>query len=821
MAATQRTLNAPSTVARRRAPLIWLLSLGLLLGAAHAQEPPLEALLPSTAVLVLHAGPTAGTPAALSELYAALEDAGAGDTVMRLLAALGADVSDTSDAADGDVLGALAEEIGAACPELLAAWDDDTWAALEGGSVLAVTLSPFSPLPGVLMLGRPADPATAARLQDVLIGCFASGPTLEQDGVSLFILGDGGDLPLVVARQGGTFMAATSPDLLRGAIRLAGGSAEPSHLDQPIGRAARGIMDGGLGITVDFGALAEGFASLTGMLPVGPEEQVLIDRILGSVASIGGYAARITSDELGLRLDSVLTPDPEAGDPGLAALLACEDCAVGSSPLLPAGATVLSGRYLDIRGVVDYIDGWFLELAPLIGEPLDLRGLAAMAGLDLDALLLGWVGERWHSAQLGVRGTDAASWLVGPGSVVTVPVASEAAARTAIAEWRSLLEGDALSGLIEDLTDMVDPFAAASGPALPHGGLLAVREVDYRGVGYERWRIGPTTDVGLTVLAGHLVIGMPARALHAAIDVHHGAPGAATDPVLGPVLSGLPSGATGFAVAEVTRQVEALADLSDLLAAPLATALTAAMAEARRGDPWDDPWGDWGDWEDWGDTGTRAVSGRWRPADRFGAALLDDVAAVGALSVPGSVSAVIGEGDELPNDEQGLVFRLAGLVEGDLVMVEMLDATRSWNMDTYLYLYDVGRGEVIADDDDSPDTSRSELVFVVEPGAEYAVVAGSWSGSDVGPIELNAEVLESADADDQIDVEIEVEVELEEWPAEPDEALVDAPTFAELVGLFDVLTDALRDVAQRAGPAVSVTVVEDGVVRTSMTLPLR
>src|SRR5690606_20386699 len=48
-----------------------------------------------------------------------------------------------------------------------------------------------------------------------------------------------------------------------------------------------------------------------------------------------------------------------------------------------------------------------------------------------------------------------------------------------------------------------------------------------RDVDYLRVRSGPSVDVGVAVFGGHLVVGSPPASLHAAIDVHLGAPPAA------------------------------------------------------------------------------------------------------------------------------------------------------------------------------------------------------------------------------------------------------------------------------------------------------
>ena len=805
--------GAPSTRPLLRLGLgAWLLTASLLLGAAQAQAVPLEGLLPDTTVAAFHVGPTSGDLALLEEVFAEVGGDAALETFERMMRVFGADMADLANG-DTDIVAAILDELLFICPPLEAVWDDDAAAGLFGPGVLAVSLSPFNPFPAVIAAMRPADPAYAAALQDVLIGCVADAPPLEQDDVELHVLFDGTELPLVVARFDDTFVVATDPDLLRGAVRMARGSDEPSHLDTAVGRAANAIMDGGLGVTLDLGALAEGLRPLAGMFAVDPEEQALVDGVLGTLASVGGLAGRITLEPDGLRLDGLALPDPAAGDAELAALIACDDCGVVPSRLLPAGAAGVSGQYLDLHGIVRWLDGWLTRLEPLVGESLDTRMLVGMlTGLDLDEHLLDWVGHRWNSASLDVHGTDVASWLLGPGSITTVEVSDEPAARAAISAWREAV--DSLDVLLEELLfefgPMVDPFGPGPSSPLPEGGLLAVREVAYRDVGYERWRIGPFTDVGLAVFGDHLVVAVPARAMEAAIDVHLGAPDVHADVVLGDALAAVPAAAPEYMVFDVGRQLRGLAQVSDLLAAPVATALSLAMEEALA-DPWGfgaDPWGDpWGD-DPWGMAGPSL----WRSADRYGSDLLGEVPSQ-PLSVPGSYTGVIGIEDALPNGDLGLVFTLEGLAEGMDVSIEMLDPVRSRNMDTYLYLYDVGAGAIIADNDDAPDIHRSELVFTVEPGVRYAVIASSWGGSDVGAIELNAEVIGVADATP----DTPAEEPLDEAPVEA----IDVPTFAELVAMLDVVTDALDAIAVRTGLATSVTVVEDGVRRTTMTLPLR
>lgn len=811
----QRHLPFAARWLHRTALLVAALALS---AAALAQPRPLEGLLPATTVAAFYLAPTAGDLGVLEEVWAEVGGEAAGETFMRVLALLDADLAEL-DAAEFDVMALLLDELAWVCPEIVERYDEARLPGLAGPSVLAISISPFNPFPGGIALARPADVGYAAELQDALIQCFGEGPSFTQDDVTLHVLGDGSDLPLVVARFDDTFVAATDPDLVRAAVRLARGSDEPSHLDGKTGANASLIMDGGIGVSVDFGALADGVRGLTGAFLVDPEAEAAVDRLLVSLASLGGGAARLTVDADGLRFDGFLAPDPSAGDAALAALLACPDCTVGTDAPLPAGVVSVGGGHLDVRGAVAWLDGLLADLGASIGETLDVRSLAAAVGLDLDVLVLDWIGAAYHSAQLEPLATDLASWLVGPFTVTSIDVLDESATRAALHQWRALLEGDPtiamlLEELLYELAFMVDPFGPGpTGLPLGEGGVLAVRDEVYRGVGYERWRIGPTLDVGFLVHDGRLVIGMPAAALRAVIDVEHGAEAIATDPRLGSTLRGLDGRVNAYSVSDTPRHLEGLATLSDLLAAPLATFVGIAVEEAFR-----DPWGGWDDWDDWGWDDGGGLSGLWRSSGRYGSSLLSDVPSVNTLSVPDRVTAVISDSDTLPNGDYGLVFELVDLVPGTTVMVEMLDPNRSWDMDTYLYLYDVDAGIIIADNDDAPDTNRSELLFVVEPGVRYAVVASSWGGNDVGDVVLESSVTDWGDEEGY------------DEPWDDQDAWgdtlgmsdhVDVPSFAELVRAFDTVTDALRALSERVGVAVGSTVVEDGVRRSSWSLPLR
>ncbi|MBA2666997.1 MAG: hypothetical protein H0U69_08180 [Trueperaceae bacterium] len=798
-----------------------LLAAALALGSASAQNasPSLTDVLPATTVAVFHAAPS---PVGFDVFHDILEMLDV-DAVLQTLAALGADVADGDFSAPdmGSLLDELVAGMALECPEIADSWSSDALEGLMGPAILAVSVSPFNPIPAGIGVARPSDEAAAARFQDALVSCFGEGLVLREGDVELHVVGDGSDLPLVLARFGGLFVVSTNPDLARAAVRLAQGSDEPRHVDGAIGREAAALIDSGIGFTLDFVALADALEGLRGMLPA-EEAGAVFDRLLATLRTVGGVAARVTTDSTGVRFDSVTTVDPLAGDVALARLLACETCRPGLPTLIPAGVASLNARVFAPMDFVAWLDDWLNVVGRMIGEPLDLRMLASdTLDLDLDAALLDWVGNTWHMAQVDVLGTDLRGWLVGPGTITTVPVTSEDAARSGIDIWRDLLR-DA-PALVEALTAGVPGADMAFGDARDGAvDLLSVRSMEYRGVPYERWRFGPTVDVGLLVLDGHLVIGSPASVLRGVIDVHNGAPTVAADPVLGDALARLPATATGYGVADVARGVRGIAALSDVLAGPIATLAVVTITERDADDDWDS-------WEDFDYDGLSGgqITGTNRSTSRFGTEPRTDPAAdIDTLDVPGSVDAEITDGDALSSGDLGLVYELVGLRTGDLVEIEMLDPSGS-TFDTYLYLFDLGAGVVVADNDDAPTWSRSEIVFEVAPDVRYAVIAGSFGGTELGAFVINTRVLAAANPDDDMDAAADAEPRDDTGEMLDDEALGDdAParvdvSFDQVVGLVDFVTAFLEALADRTGVAFGSTETVDGVTRSTLSIPLR
>lgn len=570
-------------MARKPVPVLAALCSLALLTLAGAQR-PLSALLPESTVLAVEIAPTALDATVLQGLLADLDTREAERVwdLMENLFLAGAEEIRTvperpSTAPDGhsgrevhehpDDLDALLEELSATCPALSEAVEDvdvRAWSAAAG-----VSVSRFDPEPALLLALRPGSRLRSARLLAGAVACF-DGRRFGAEGASaIYLFGDASEMPLLLAEQGGDLLLASDPELLRGAIRRAAGSGEPSLADARIASFAEQLELAGLKVTLDLTAAADALGMIRGAIP--PEGAALFERLVTTLRIVGGYAWGLTLDDQGVLLQSVAAWDAdlarEAGEEELLAMLACEGCALTQPPLLHQGAVATSGGAFPLDAAVAWLDSWLADVSAVAlpgDEPRTVRAaVAEFAGVDLDAALLDWFGGSWYSATMGVLDTDLRNWIMGLPTVVVVPVTSEAAARDGVRLWLDAAE---------NLGDLTDEFAGVVASGV--GEAVSVRELTHGGVDYLRVRAGPSFDVGVAVFDDNLVIGTPVTSLLEAIDRR----GASAEPTgaLAPglaALDGVDGSLVGYSVTDVGSFLSGLARLTELASGTMATTL--------------------------------------------------------------------------------------------------------------------------------------------------------------------------------------------------------------------------------------------------------
>ena len=312
-------------------------------------------------------------------------------------------------------------------------------------------------------------------------------------------MGDGGDFPLVLADVDGTLLLASDPDVLRGMVRRASGDGEPGLAGTRVGRLSGGMTSRGLGLTVNLSAAADALEAFRFLATEDDGTDVLFNRVLNTLRVVNGFAWHATVDSGGVLVESVSTFDArlaqEVGEEELLELLTCATCQLGDPTLLPQDAVALSGGMLPLGAFVDWVDSWLASVSDIGGVPegWDLRtALAELLGIDADVAALGWLGDSWHAATLGVLDTDLRGWVQGLPTLITIPVSSEQAAREGLDQWPTLLRS------LGDLTEDMGAGTEMDGFFRPQDA-VSVRESAYRGIPYTRYRTGPAVDVGVAV----------------------------------------------------------------------------------------------------------------------------------------------------------------------------------------------------------------------------------------------------------------------------------------------------------------------------------
>jgi hypothetical protein len=746
-----------------------LLLAALALPAAAAQGEPLERLAPRETVLALGLTPGSLPEGSLDDALAALDVEAARQAWSAL--------QDAAEQLDLDALGELGglplplgmlgemaggvpapagimDGLTQRCPEL----EGDAQALLEDAwaedLLLAVVMDAFAPLPGVLAVARLADGSVAAAeaLQERLIACFGGETVGSQDGVDLVLLGDGGDLPLVVARSGDLFLAGTRPDVVRGAVRRAAGADEPSLADDPSALPGEGA---GARLTVRPDLLAD---IVQARVPVPPEPGAsdALQRATEVLRTFGSFSARVELTDQGVRTRSTLAVRRDGGDAELADLLTCATCRA-SGPFLASGdAVTVTGSTLRLRAWVDWLDGLTEDLSGAMGQPTSLRGaLAEQVGIDLDAALLGWIGDEMHTVRFSGIGPDLRDLLQQPPSLVAIPVASPEAGRAGVEAFAAavLQAADRLSALDDDMPD-----------AEALRALIAVDEREAAGVPYHRVRIGPTTSYGVGVVGNRLVVAGPAGTFARVVALQQEGGDAFGSEGWRSVQELAGDARLAWAYGDGGADLRGLAELLDLAAQPAAFGARAALEGATDGPERLQEQGGFGgptrvDLASADRYGAPNLAGDPAGGDTFGgggATSVDLARAAGTtvggldgvepvdLDVPETVDGRFGDGEPSVDGDAMDLYRLPLLPAGTEVSVVMT----SNEFDTYLTLFDPGARTIVAENDDAPSTSRSEIVYVSDGETRPWVGAGAWSSFDDGPYQLTTSVTGQAEPAD-------------------------------------------------------------------------
>jgi hypothetical protein len=800
----------------------YLLASILLLGLAWAQ--PLAELAPPESALTLGWSFEGNVLETLKDDVAALPWEGAKATLEKLMDVFGRSSGAVEGLPEGDLGSFWMDMLGEICPgAAFPAFPEDYRERYPRGApseaLLTVSLSPFSPLPvlsGVLRLeGEMA--AYFEGVQTALLECLeTSGDgelvTLEQDGVTFYVIGNAGDFPLAVGNQGGVFYFSSNPEVLRGVIRRIGGADEPSLADSPLyaSSSARFTSDeNALTLSLDFGVLANSLDAFGPMLVQDEAGQYLLTRSSAMLRTLGGFAAQLSTTPEGVVSESLLAPNPEGGDAALLSLIACERCSVSSPRLAPSSAVAAATYYLPWREFGDYIQDWLDGFEAATGERLDVSAiLRDELGVELTPEMFDWLGSEVHTFTLESVSPDLRTLIFNPAQVTVIPVSSPQAAEDALAAWGAFFRTLSSIGMPSETSDaFTDAIFQAD-----------VREMRYGDAALTRVRFGPNLDVAYGFLGNYLVLGTPSGALRSIIDTYQGARGLADTPLFQDLRRGLPERVSGLAYSDDRAQLLGLRDLAATLVQPLAFVTQAGLqswledqrAEAEMGE-WT-----WDDEEEWEDD--------WNAFQPYDADLTGVTPT--PLAAPGQVQGEL----DIDAGVTATYYELTGISPGDTVEVRLSSDT----FDTFLALIDPGASLYLNENDDDGMSTNSVLTFTAEEGATYWLEVTSYWGDAIGDYTVTTtvtpggaapETTPDAESQDTEPADMGHEHDTEgmddpEMAADDLPTAEDLPTFSELLDLYDLLPQLLEVLADHLSTSESYTVQgEDGVYsRTLMRI---
>lgn len=550
---------------RARAALLALLLTALPVAAAQS----LPALLPDDVHAALGLVDLAAVEERLAPFLDEAERLGLVDALSGALGGLGA-----GDLAEGDA-------------GLPAPFGDLTLLDLVGREAwIAVSASPFDPLPAVTLLAR-----TSATARDAFASAIADASTrpgtdrLEEAGRPFYVVvPEGGllpdpdqpgadvGLPLAYAQLGDLVVLSSDPEVVRFILRADAGSATGRLTDRAAWQELQALGDGHVLGFLDPLPLTRALEPLATASGAGP----LLARIQDALATAGPSVGVLRADDEGLLTLGRQRPDPAGPDPALYALLSR-----GVAPTLdvltfaPAGAPTVSAGTADLPAWWAWLDEVSRSAAEL-GVPTAREALELLE-LDVDRLLLDWAGDGWalvQTAPLSAAQPGTADAPLLGEQVLLVRSRDDATAQTALQELFALA-GATLGGFL-------DP--SGQGAAAPEVATVA-------GLPVTRLRLSETLVLDAAVVDGWALLSGSPDATAAVLGAYAAGGGATAlaslaadlpDDVRSWSLAAAPSPDTGAADALIA-QLQLLAGLGgastlDFEAVDRATEAVAAYA---------------------------------------------------------------------------------------------------------------------------------------------------------------------------------------------------------------------------------------------------
>src|SRR6056297_241880 len=353
---------------------------------------------------------------------------------------------------EADRLGLVAA-VGAALPEGADAALDDTGmpdlpSALDGLGVLdllgreawlAVSASPFSPLPALTLIARPSDAGREAFARAIADAADRAGVEQRSESGTTFhtyvpaapdddLLG----VPVAYAQSGDLLVLSTDPEIVRFVLRADAGGDDPTLADTATYAALRELGSGQVMGMLDAEPLVRGLAPLAGTYGAG----AVLERVRDALRT--------------------------------------------------AGPTVCVLRGADLRGWWSWLDDVLASAAEL-GLPTASEALR-LVGLDAGTLLLDWAGDSWAQIQTAAPAAPVAGQTDVPifdAQVLLVASRDDVAARQGITTTLTTL-GATLAG-----------FLAPSGQ-----GFVAPTTVEIAGVPVTRLELSETLVFDAAVIDG-------------------------------------------------------------------------------------------------------------------------------------------------------------------------------------------------------------------------------------------------------------------------------------------------------------------------------